>query len=60
MGKSCIPKNENVKYDEFIDTPGYQDSVYGKTCFCVGPEKCRNKDCPLVKQYIERYWKGGG
>ena len=27
---------------------------YGKTCFCIGPDKCTNKDCPLVKQYTER------
>jgi hypothetical protein len=43
-----------VKYDEYIDIPAHQDSMYGETCFCIGPEKCSNKECPLVKQYTER------
>jgi len=25
-----------------------------RSCFCVGPENCNDRECPLVKQYNER------
>lgn len=25
-----------------------------KTCFCIGPDKCNDKNCKLVKEYNEK------
>ena len=30
----------------------YKDNK-SKVCFCIGPEKCNDESCPLVKQYKE-------
>lgn len=32
----------------------YKTNGYGKICFCVGPENCNDKECKLVKDYLER------
>ena len=25
-----------------------------KSCFCIGPENCKDKSCPLVKNYLNK------
>ena len=37
----------------WILTAGYKFEKTGRTksCFCIGPEKCNDKECNIVKEY---------
>jgi len=32
---------------------GWKSKAKHKACFCVGPEKCNDKECGLVKAYLK-------
>lgn len=40
------------KTNEIVDVYKSKDTV--KTCFCIGPDKCQDKDCSLVKEYMRK------
>ena len=32
----------------------YSSKENKKVCFCIGPDKCKDKDCELVKEYNKK------